>query len=262
MAYGDPREALIAGYLETSLNDVIGEVSFVIWFCGCNLRCPYCQNFPMVISDRALCHTVSLDGMIEKIEEAKPYIDYVQVTGGEPTLQEKQLGYLYGKTKEIGINTSLDTNGTRPQVIEGFIKKGILDHVAMDIKAPLKPHKYAKASGISPNKALLIIEKIGESLEIVSKMEFVEIRTTYVPGIVDEKDIVEIADLLGSYLTKNRHYYIIQQFIPNKNAPDPRYKTGGLVNIEQLKRIAYRIQDKVPNIAIRHIEGVEYIKTS
>ena len=253
-------KAIVAGYIETSLNDVIGEVSFVIWFCGCNLRCPYCQNFPMVINDKKLCHTESIDSIINKIKETKGYIGYVQVTGGEPTLQEKQLEYLYRNVKMIGVNTSLDTNGTKPHVIKNLWTKKMLDHVAMDIKAPLEPKRYAAAAGIPMSIASSMVKKIEESLEIISEMEFVEIRTTYVPGVVNEDDIVRIADFLSSYLTKKKHYYVLQQFIPNKNAPDPKYREGGLIDVAQLIELAHKIEDKIPNVAVRHIGGVEYVK--
>ncbi len=251
--------AIIAGYVDVSLNDVIGETSFVVWFCGCNFRCPYCQNFPMVILSPKLCKKTFLSTIIRRLIEVKNFVNYIQVTGGEPTLQSQQLQYIYEKAKELGLKTSLDTNGSNPQVIDILKEKKLIDHLAMDIKSPLNVHKLARVTGLAEEIASIYVDRIKKSLSVSKELEFVEIRTTYVPNLLSEKDIIRIAIFLQEYLVKPRHYYILQQFIPNENAPEPSYRKGRVVGLEKLYAIAKKVREFLPNVAIRHIGGVKYI---
>ena len=251
---------LVANTLSTSLNDVIGEVSFVIWLCGCNFKCPYCQNWPLVIDKGGICVAKDVDNLINEIEQVRTYIGYVQVTGGEPTLQGDSVQALFSRVKRIGLNTSLDTNGSHPQVINTLIRHKLLDHLAMDVKARLEPHVYSRVIGLPTDLTRVYLKKILNSLELASKLDFVEIRTTYVPSLLTQEDIIKIADMLSSYLTKKKHFYVIQQFVPNENAPDPRFRRGSIPSVEELLSIARKVADRLPNVAIRHIGGVDYIK--
>ena len=45
----------------------------------------------------------------------------------------------------------VDTNGTRPKVLKGLIDAGLIDYIAMDIKAPLHKTAYEKIAGVSVN---------------------------------------------------------------------------------------------------------------
>lgn len=255
----DHVKAVIGGTLSHSLNDVIGEVSYVIWFCGCNFRCPFCQNYPMVIADPSYCSLRDLDEILQEIIDIKPYIQFVQTTGGEPTLQHQALDYLYKKVKSLGLNTSLDTNGSQPHIIDALIKKNLLDHLAMDVKAPLVPKKYSRVIGLPQKLAENHVKAIRSSLMLAKNLSFVEIRTTYVPKLLTREDILEIAEFLTEYLTKSKHYYVLQQFIPNSNAPEPAFRSMKVTPINKLKEIAKEVKNYLPNVAIRHINGVDYL---
>ncbi len=250
---------LISNTIPISMNDVIGEVSFVIFFCGCNFKCPFCQNWPLVTRKNEICKVREIEGVIEEIKSVKQYITHVQATGGEPTLQGEAVRSLFSRIKSLELRTSLDTNGSNPEIIKILTECRILDHLAMDIKAKLKLKDYSKVTGLPTKIVKIYINKILESLEIASKLDFVEIRTTYVPLILRREDIFEIADFLSSYLTKKKHFYVIQQFIPSKNAPDPRFRIGKPPAVEELREIAKRVAEKLPNVAIRHIGGVDYM---
>ena len=39
--------------------------------------------------------------------------------------------------KDLGYLVKLDTNGSHAAMLEGLLQEGILDYVAMDIKAPV-----------------------------------------------------------------------------------------------------------------------------
>lgn len=193
--------AKIGSIKEVSLVDVLFHPSFVIWFSGCNFRCPWCHNGPLVFGEGEL---IEIDEVIEKIRETKDFIDFVHVTGGEPTLQEDALLELFKGVKEIGLKTSLNTNGSRPKVVEKLLKKGLLDHIAIDVKAPLEYSSYSKVVGIYPK-----VKNIERTLRLCRRLKFVEIRTTVIPGLITGGDVMSICKKLKTYL--NDFHYVLQQ---------------------------------------------------
>ncbi|MEM2656263.1 MAG: anaerobic ribonucleoside-triphosphate reductase activating protein [Candidatus Korarchaeota archaeon] len=250
---------LIDSIVPISLNDVIGEVSFVIFSCGCNFRCPYCQNWPIIEQANRICSVKHVDVIIKEIEGFKKFISYVQASGGEPTLQADSIKILFQRVRSENLKTSLNTNGSNPIAINDLIRSQLLDHLAMDIKTSLNPEKYAKAIGLPIEISKAYIERIVKTLEIASKMDFIEVRTTYVPGLVCESDLIEVADTLASYLSKKRHFYVIQQYVPNQNAPDPKFRKGNILDHSKLQEIALKVREKLPNVVLRHMGGVEYL---
>ena len=63
----------------------------------------------------------------------------------ENQLCSPDLEDLYGLSAVLGLAVKLDTNGYQPNVLINLCEKGLLDYVAMDIKAG-KSH-YAHVSG-------------------------------------------------------------------------------------------------------------------
>lgn len=64
---------------------------------------------------------------------------------GEPTLSDGLEEFL-GKIKELGYAVKLDTNGSRPKIVKHLAEAGLIDKVAMDIKAC--PDNYGNLTGI------------------------------------------------------------------------------------------------------------------
>ncbi|HDJ96651.1 MAG TPA: radical SAM protein, partial [Candidatus Aenigmarchaeota archaeon] len=109
----------IGGIKEVSLVDVLFYPSFVIWFSGCNFRCPWCHNGPLALGNGK---NVNVSHIIEKVKENKKFVDFVQITGGEPTLQKDAVLHIFREVKKMGLKTSLNTNGSNPKVIENLIE--------------------------------------------------------------------------------------------------------------------------------------------
>jgi len=86
----------------------------------------------------------------------------------------------------------------------------MIDYVAMDIKSPLIWEKYREAAGIDSKE---LFERVKQSVRLLlkSKVEY-EFRTTVVPGLLTEEDIIKIAEQI-----KGTKKYALQQFIPNKS---------------------------------------------
>jgi len=129
-------KVLIAGVKDVSLIDVCGEPSLTIWFCGCNLKCPYCHNWKIAEALEDTCYPAELSEIYSAIESASSIVDYIHVTGGEPTEQVVQLQQILEFAKSVGVRTSINTNCSNPSTIESLLRKDLIDHLATDIKVP------------------------------------------------------------------------------------------------------------------------------
>jgi len=135
-------------------------------------------------------------------------LDGVVISGGEPTIQKNLIGFIK-EIKKLGYNIKLDTNGSNPEMIEQLLEQGLVDYIAMDIKAPLK--KYTELTGTSSSMKQLL-----QSIDLISHNGVAhEFRTTVVKPLLSEHDIKEIRSIIPS--TSTHH---IQTFNP-QNALDP-----------------------------------------
>lgn len=216
----------IGGWNETSLVDVIENVSFTIWFNFCNFKCPWCSNYHIVSGQ--VSKAVRISEILEAIKMNKDFIDYVHITGGEPTLQEEGLFHLVKLIKEkLNLRVSIDTNASRFEIIKRI--SPFIDHIAIDVKAPLSnPQKYAKVIGLKYNEKLeKLIFEIRKCIDFaIENIKFVELRTTVVPNLINVKDIEVISNDLKQIISKsnNRVVYVIQQFIPYKTIANETYR--------------------------------------
>ncbi len=256
MSSQELREIIISGFKDISLVDVLGYPSFTIWFPYCNFRCPWCQNWPVVMGKELI--KMSLDELVQKIRESALLVEYLHVTGGEPTLQPNALRLIYEESRKIGLKNSLNTNGYNYNVIEDLVSRSLIDHVAMDIKAPLSdPGKYSIVVGLEGKNN--IPANIKRSLEIIARgVDLIELRTTFIP-LLEPDDIVKIAielrELMSS-LGREDFHYVLQQFVPNSNAPDPKFREGTVRSAEELAKLARKAKDisGIKNMYVRSLE--------
>ena len=135
----------IKGFLETSFVDWPGQVAAVVFLPRCNFRCPYCHNHGLVLHPEGL-QSWSLEGILDHLDGYRDWVDGVCVSGGEPTIHPG-LPDLLGALRDSGWATKIDTNGARPDVVAGLLDAGLLDALALDLKAPLEPIPYRRNSG-------------------------------------------------------------------------------------------------------------------
>ncbi len=227
----------IKGFIETSLCDWDGYLSSVIFLPYCNLRCPYCQNGILITEPESL-PSIGLDTIIRSLESRRGWIDGVVITGGEPTIHS-DLGELAEKIKDLGFKVKLDTNGTNPDVLSDIMGKGLIDYVAMDIKASLD-ERYSIAAGKQVDLSL-----ISRSIEIVTQSPIpYEFRTTLVPGIIDADAIENIASSI-----EGARKYVLQRFVPD-NSLDTTYRKALPFPDDFVSELL--------DIAKRHVENVSY----
>lgn len=196
----------VVGYQGVSLIDFPGRIATVLFVPGCNFSCPYCQN-PELVSPSNHLEPASPSEVMELLSERKNFIDGVSITGGEPTLLSDLPEFLK-KIKDMGFATKVDTNGYLPKVISGLLMKNLVDFIAMDIKSSLANYVKVVRKNINTNR-------IQESIDLLlnSSIDY-EFRTTVVPGLVTEEDIISIAKTI-----KGAKSYRLQQFC-NRNTLD------------------------------------------
>jgi len=128
------------------------------------------------------------------LKERVGKLEGLVISGGEPTLQPDLKEFII-KVKKLGYKIKLDTNGTNPEKVSDLIKNNLLDYIAMDLKAPLE--KYEAVIGVKTD-----INKIKESIDLLINGNVpYEFRSTLVPGLVNEDDILEMSkDIEGANL--------------------------------------------------------------
>ncbi len=195
----------LGGVVATSTIDWYGNVSLVVFFAGCNFRCPYCQNSGLIPLDSG--EMLGPEYLRKRLEKEKNLLDSIVLSGGEPLLQPEGIRMACRLAKEIGLKVMLNTNGSRPNVIGELLNDGLIDRVALDVKAPLNPESYAPFLETEGGNVPAIVKR---TLEICRERGVeVEARTTIAPGLSDEpgfikaiaEDIRDLCDL-----------YVLQQF--------------------------------------------------
>ncbi len=191
----------IKGFTKTSLIDWPGRICAVVFLGTCNFRCPACHNADLVLKPHEIPN-YPIEEILAYLRSRKSWIDGVTITGGEPTLTTglRELAQVF---KGNGLKIKLDTNGSRPDVLEALLRAGILDAVYMDVKAPLRPDAYAAVAGVHVD-----VDAVTTSIRLL-KASHAEVvfRTTVVPGLVEEPSIAEIVDALGQVAR-----YVLQPF--------------------------------------------------
>jgi len=184
------------GLQKVSLIDFPDRIATVLFTSGCNLRCPFCHNWRLVLEPKG--SFLSEETVFQILESRKKYVDAVVVTGGEP-LMHSDIPQFLKKLKERGFVIKLDTNGFFPDVLEKSLP--YLDYVAMDVKTSAEKYVLLGANDIS---------NYSRAIEML-KQESVgyEFRTTVVPGFVNKEDIPKIGELI-----KGAKRFAFQQFVP------------------------------------------------
>ena len=199
------------GYLPASFLDWEAHLCAVIFCIGCNFRCPWCHNGGLALGRG---ERLSLAAILADIKRRAAFLDGVVISGGEPTLQPG-LPELARAITALGLPVKLDTNGSRPEVIEALLNEGLVEHIAMDVKAPLDAASYERLTGTHAD-----VEKIRSSMELVKNCApSYEFRTTYVPALHSREDLLTLRETLRG------EPWRVQCFKPN-NCLDEKFLTA------------------------------------
>ena len=229
----------IAGLQKLTLLDYPGHVACTVFTPGCNFRCPFCHNAPLVLPERLGCDTTE-EEVLSFLKKRVGVLDGVAITGGEPLLH-KDIGAFLEKVRALGFRVKLDTNGSFPDHLIALVRGGLVDRVAMDVKNA--PALYGKTVGIEKFD-LAPVERSKDYL-LSGEVEY-EFRTTVVRGLHTAESLVEAA----KWIAGAKKYYL-QQF---KDSGDIIALEGlGAFGEKEMHELADAVRPIVPSVEVRGV---------
>lgn len=204
----------IGGFLPLSLCDYPGRVAAVVFTRGCNFRCPFCHNGHLLAGEGA--DDLAETAVLERLADLSPRLQGVVVTGGEPTLQPGLPRFIRA-LRTMRLQVKLDTNGSRPGILETLLRERLLDFVAMDIKAPWA--RYPVLTGTRCD-----IGALQRSVALIAASGLPhQFRTTRVASLLTDDDCAAITRQVPSGSP-----HVFQPFLP-EHALDPVLRRMGNV---------------------------------
>ena len=204
----------IAFVSPTTLIDYPDRVAALVYTAGCNYRCPFCHNAELVLPEKIRkLLLISEKEIFKLLKEQHGFLDGIVITGGEPAIQP-DLARFIDRAKKLSYLVKLDTNGSRPEVLEQLLEAQLLDYVAMDLKGP--PARYDELAGVRVD-----LDAIEQSIRlIIDQAPDYEFRTTVAPTMTF-RDIEATAALVSG-----AKRYILQRFVAphEKDLVDPSWK--------------------------------------
>ena len=178
-------------------------IRLVLFAQGCPFRCLYCHNPDTQDLETEKTESKTIDEIIELLEREKPYFGKngskggLTVSGGEPTLQAKELTVLFKKAKEAGFHTCLDSAGPIvSKEIEELYR--FTDLLLLDVKH-IDENWHRKLVGQGNEKVLQnakIREKSGREMWL---------RYVLVPGWTDQEEhLIAWAKYFAHFKTVSR----------------------------------------------------------
>ena len=165
----------------------------VVFLQGCPFRCLYCANPDTISFDGGT--PTEIEEIVRMAVNQKPFFGKrggITFSGGEPTMQAKELLPLFERLKDEGINICLDTNGgTWNNDIENLLGK--TDLVLLDCKQ-FNNARHEVLTGRGNEQTL----KTAQWLEENERPFW--LRYVLVPGISDfEEDIRALGEHFKSF---------------------------------------------------------------
>ncbi|OGR39487.1 MAG: anaerobic ribonucleoside-triphosphate reductase activating protein [Desulfobacula sp. RIFOXYB2_FULL_45_6] len=202
----------IGGFQKNSLIDFPKTIACIIFTQGCNFSCPYCHNPDLVAGSShgtgLFPDEADIFGFLEK---RKKFLEGVVITGGEPTLQT-DLVPVCRKIKDMGYKLKLDSNGSRPEILEQLFKDSLVDFISMDIKTRLTDYPL-----VVPGK--FDVSLIRDSIRLLmEKAPDYEFRTTCARPFISREIVNEIGEMV-----RGAKSYILQKCSRNVKVLDPEF---------------------------------------
>jgi pyruvate formate lyase activating enzyme len=228
----------IAGLQRVSLIDYPDVLAASVFIAGCNLDCGYCHNRWMIHAE-AVEPVITMEGLLEWLATRVGLLDGVVVSGGEPTLYP-ELGDLLRGIKAAGFQVKLDTNGTRPVQLIALLAEGLLDYVAMDIKAPLDAASYQRVAGRAVE-----VRALRRSMALLrERAPRYEFRTTVAPGL----GVNELEAIADELLADDPWY--LQLFVPAEGVRRDIAAQSALGSAD-LEPLVNRLQQRLTGARLR-----------
>jgi 7-carboxy-7-deazaguanine synthase len=140
---------------------LVGVRQLFIRLAGCNIRCPWCDTPDALVAKevatleveeapghpefRKIPNPVPVSSVVQeaaRIVRAHGPVEWVSLTGGEPTMWRKALAALCPRLKDLGLKVFLETNSLYPATMRAIAPW--TDFVSADIKVPFADYPEAK----------------------------------------------------------------------------------------------------------------------
>ncbi|HRX05516.1 MAG TPA: anaerobic ribonucleoside-triphosphate reductase activating protein [Kiritimatiellia bacterium] len=218
-----------------SMVDYPGRMAAVLFLSGCNFRCGFCHNAKLM--GRVVMEGLSwadVEATCRKFREN--WVQSMVVTGGEPTLHPG-IFELVDRLKGWGFAVKLDTNGSRPEVLEELLPQ--VDYVAMDVK--FAPEEYEERTGFGR------IEALSRSMDLIRGTSVgYEFRTTVIDAWHNEDKMRAIGEWV-----RGARRHVLQGFVPHENLPDPSCRVMKETPSATLHRLADVLRGYVEQVDVR-----------
>lgn len=199
----------IGGIQKISTVDYPGHPCASIFTIGCNMRCGYCHNPELVLPEQ-FAPTIPTEDILGFLQKRVGLLDAVTISGGEPTEQPDLVDFIR-QVKGMGFLVKLDTNGTRPWIVQQLTDEKLIDFVAMDIKGPLDKYVQIAARPVDT-------DAIEESIRLIKSLPGHEFRTTIVSGQLVPEDFERVGKMV-----KGAKRFALQHFTAKGNLVSPQF---------------------------------------
>jgi len=166
-----------------SLVDFPGKLCMNLIVPGCNYRCAFCPH-EQLIHHHIPMPKIGVDEIVKLLRPRMGFLDGVSLDGGEPFLH-RGLGSFLSEMRFQGIKVRIKTNASRPRAIQYVLDKRLVDYLSVFIPGPLSKYRESNVP--------------------------YEFRVKPVPGIVEQEDILEIANTLSG-----SRRLVIERFDPTR----------------------------------------------
>ncbi|MBA3009539.1 MAG: anaerobic ribonucleoside-triphosphate reductase activating protein [Proteobacteria bacterium] len=232
----------IGGFQKNSLIDFPGNIACVVFTSGCNFICPYCHNPDLAAGPvKGVGSLYDENEIFSFLEKRQGQLSGVAITGGEPTLQPDLVDFCQ-KVRKMGFKIKLDSNGTRPHILETLIDEKLIDYLAMDIKTSLAHYPLLIKGDFD-------VKKISESISLImEKAPAYEFRTTCARPFITKNIMARIARML-----QGADRYVLQKCSRNVPVLDPLFlkEDHHFFSNEDMQELKAIVENSVKTIALR-----------
>lgn len=219
----------------------------VVFLQGCNFKCLYCAN-PDTIPIGEGGKLIEDAEVLRRAINEKPFFGRrggVTFSGGEPTVQAKELIPVCRELKANGIHICLDSNGSiRNRYVEELWD--LIDMVLLDCKQinPERHQLLVAASNVQTLKTAEYLREIGKP---------VRLRYVLVPGYSDqEEDLHALGQRFGHFENIER-----LEILPYHTYGKHKYETiGQAYQLEAVREPTFEEVDKARTILSQYFHTV------
>jgi len=167
-------------------------IRVVAWTTGCMWRCRYCHNPDTWTLSNGI--PVSVGRAVEELAKYRHGLNVMSggftLSGGEPLMQHRFAVKLLAAAKQMGIHTTIETNGYNGDKLSDAELETI-DLVMLGLKAWGEKHRALTGMEIEPTLAF--------AKRLAALRRPIWVRFVLVPGLTDDMaDIEEIAEFAAA----------------------------------------------------------------